>query len=32
MVPADFFRLFGVAPAIGRTFTREAEQPGLREQ
>ncbi|MEP6914439.1 MAG: ABC transporter permease [Acidobacteriota bacterium] len=27
-VPADFFQLFGVVPATGRVFTREAEQPG----
>jgi putative ABC transport system permease protein len=27
-VAADFFPLFGVTPAAGRTFTREAEQPG----
>jgi putative ABC transport system permease protein len=27
-VPADFFPLFGVTPAAGRAFTREAEQPG----
>jgi putative ABC transport system permease protein len=27
-VPADFFPLFGVTPALGRTFSREAEQPG----
>lgn len=27
-VPADFFPLFGVSPAAGRAFTREAEQPG----
>ena len=27
-VPADFFPLFGVKPAAGRTFTRDAEQPG----
>jgi len=27
-VPADFFPLFGVVPAAGRAFTREAEQPG----
>ena len=27
-VPADFFPLFGVTAAVGRTFTREAEQPG----
>ena len=27
-VPAEFFPLFGVTPAAGRTFTREAEQPG----
>jgi putative ABC transport system permease protein len=27
-VPADFFPLFGVTPAAGRTFTRDAEQPG----
>jgi len=27
-VSADFFPLFGVAPALGRTFTRDAEQPG----
>ncbi len=27
-VPADFFPLFGVTPAGGRVFTREAEQPG----
>jgi putative ABC transport system permease protein len=27
-VPADFFPLFGVRPAAGRAFTRDAEQPG----
>src|SRR6185295_2361506 len=27
-VAADFFPLFGVTPIAGRTFTREAEQPG----
>jgi putative ABC transport system permease protein len=27
-VPAEFFPLFGVTPAAGRLFTREAEQPG----
>ena len=27
-VPAEFFPLFGVTPAAGRPFTREAEQPG----
>ena len=27
-VPGDFFPLFGVTAAPGRTFTREAEQPG----
>jgi putative ABC transport system permease protein len=27
-VPADFFPLFGVVPAAGRAFTRDAEQPG----
>ena len=27
-VPAEFFPLFGVKPAAGRTFTRDAEQPG----
>jgi len=27
-VPGDFFPLFGVTPAAGRAFTREAEQPG----
>jgi len=26
-VPADFFPLFGITPAAGRAFTREAEQP-----
>src|SRR4051812_31237150 len=27
-VSADFFPLFALRPAAGRTFTREAEQPG----
>jgi putative ABC transport system permease protein len=27
-VPADFFPLFGVTPAVGRGFGRDAEQPG----
>ena len=27
-VPSDFFPLFGVMPAAGRTFGRDAEQPG----
>ena len=27
-VPSDFFPLFGVVPAAGRAFTRDAEQPG----
>jgi len=27
-VPAEFFPLFGVTPAAGRAFTRDAEQPG----
>jgi putative ABC transport system permease protein len=27
-VPADFFPLFGVVPAAGRAFSRDAEQPG----
>src|SRR4051794_5350462 len=27
-VPADFFPLFGIRPAAGRAFTRDAEQPG----
>jgi putative ABC transport system permease protein len=27
-VPSDFFPLFGVIPAAGRTFGRDAEQPG----
>jgi putative ABC transport system permease protein len=27
-VPADFFPLFGVVPAAGRAFGRDAEQPG----
>ena len=27
-VPAEFFPLFGVTPAAGRPFTRDAEQPG----
>jgi len=27
-VPADFFPLFGVVPAAGLPFTRDAEQPG----
>jgi hypothetical protein len=27
-VPAEFFPLFGVTPAAGRAFTRDAEHPG----
>jgi putative ABC transport system permease protein len=27
-VAADFFPLFGISAAVGRTFTRDAEQPG----
>ncbi len=27
----DFFRLFGVSPAFGRTFTREEDSPGKRQ-
>ena len=27
-VPADFFPLFGITPAAGRAFERDAEQPG----